>query len=125
MSKESEGVNPRKMATDKLKGYQLNYLRALAHPLKPVILIGQKGVTEMVVLSLEEALDHHELIKVKFIENKSKADKRMMVESIQKATSAHFVGMVGHIATLYRPHPEAAKRKIKLPKRDDANQVNS
>ena len=61
------------MATDKLKGYQLNYLRALAHPLKPVILIGQKGVTEMVVLFLEEALDHHELIKVKFIENKAKA----------------------------------------------------
>ena len=104
--------------TDTLKGYQLNYLRSLAHTLKPVLLVGQKGVTDTVVLSLEEALDHHEIIKVKFIEKKAKADKLAMVEVMQKATAAHFVGMVGHIVTLYRPHPDKKKRKIQLPQRD-------
>ena len=116
--KESEGVKKQRQVVDaKLKGYQLNHLRALAHKLKPVILIGQKGVTESVILSFEEALDHHELIKIKFIENKDKADKREMVDALQHATRAHFVGMVGHIATFYRPHPIAKKRKIVLPQR--------
>jgi RNA-binding protein len=119
-SKESDGVDPPHAApAERLKGYQLNHLRALAHPLKPVILIGQKGITEAVVLSFEEALDHHELIKVKFIENKDRADKRAMIEALQGASRAQFVGMVGHIAIFYRPHPNPEKRKIVLPKRAD------
>lgn len=122
--KKSDDANLQEIASEKLKGYQLNHLRGLAHALKPVILIGQKGVTKTVILSLEEALGHHELIKVKFIENKAKADKRMMVEAMQKGTCAHFVGMVGHIATFYRPHPDAEKRKIVLPQRGDEKTDN-
>jgi len=57
-------------------------------------------------------------IKVKFIENKAKADKLSMLEAMQKATGAYFVGMVGHIATLYRPHPNKKDRKIRLPQKD-------
>ena len=123
--KESEGVNRSEKSTEKLKGYQLNHLRSLAHALKPVILIGQKGVTSTVILSLEEALDRHELVKVKFIENKFKPDKLLMVEAMQHAVRAHFVGMVGHIATFYRPHPVAEKRKILVPQRRDSKKPNS
>lgn len=123
--KESEGANLPEKTTEKLKGYQLNHLRSLAHTLKPVVLIGQKGVTKTVILSLEEALDRHELVKVKFIENKSKPEKLMMVEVMQSAVRAHFVGMVGHIATFYRPHPVAEKRKIVVPQRGDSKKTNT
>ena len=105
---------------NKLKGYQLSYLRGLAHPLKPVLLVGQKGVTATVVQSLQAALDHHELVKIKFIENKAKAEKLAMVDALQQATRAHLVGMVGHTVTFYRPHPDVAQRQIQLPQRHAA-----
>jgi RNA-binding protein len=100
-----------------LKGFQRNYLRGLAHHLKPVVLVGQRGAADEVVKALREALDQHELIKLKFIENKSKADKQTMVDSLLKAAGAQFVGMVGHTATLYRPNDDPQKKRICLPTR--------
>ena len=44
---------------------QLRYLRGLAHDLNPVIMVGNKGVTDALVAELEVALDHHELVKVR------------------------------------------------------------
>jgi len=48
-----------------LSSSQIRYLRGLAHPLKPVLLMGGKGVTAGVLKELEQALDDHELIKVR------------------------------------------------------------
>ncbi|RJQ76846.1 MAG: ribosome assembly RNA-binding protein YhbY [Desulfobacteraceae bacterium] len=103
----------------KLKGYQRKYLRALAHPLKPVILIGLRGVTDEVAVALKEALDRHELIKIKFVESKSKADKNRMIEALQSATQAHLVGMIGHTAIFFRQNADRDKQKISLPQRPD------
>ena len=97
-----------------LSGYQRKYLRGLAHGLKPVILIGQKGKTDTVVKALDEALSHHELVKIKFNEFKEKAEKQRLTALLESETSSHFVGMIGHIAIFYRPHPEPEKRKILL-----------
>jgi RNA-binding protein len=98
-----------------LKGSQRKYLRGLAHGLKPVILIGLKGATEPVAGALEEALAHHELVKIKFIETKDKADKSRMIDDLQRLTGAQLVGTLGHTAILYRAHPDPEKRKITLP----------
>lgn len=100
-----------------LKGYERTYLRGLAHHLKPVVLIGQRGMTDQVIKALHEALEQHELIKVKFIEEKTKAEKRLMVELLCQGGQAHLVGMVGHIAILFRPSSDPEKRKIFLPRR--------
>ena len=59
----------------KLKGFQKKYLRGLAHNLKPVVLIGQKGLTDDLIKSADRALDRHELIKVKFNEFKEREQK--------------------------------------------------
>jgi len=56
----------------KLDGYRRKYLRGLAHGLKPVVFIGQKGLTSEVLSSTEKALETHELIKVKFNDFKEK-----------------------------------------------------
>lgn len=98
-----------------LNGFQRKYLRGLAHPLKSVVLIGQKGATDLVARALDEALNQHELVKIKFIEDKAKSEKKSLVEGLQKRTGAQLVGMIGHTAILYRRQADAEKRKIHLP----------
>ena len=44
---------------------QKQYLKGLAHNLKPVVMLGQHGLTEGVLAEIDAALNHHELIKVK------------------------------------------------------------
>ncbi len=103
------------MKKQELTGSQRKYLRALAHPLKPVVLIGSRGFTEAVTKALDEALLKHELVKIKFNDDKTKAFKVTTNTALEKATNSHLVGMIGHTAIYYRPHPESEKRKIMLP----------
>jgi RNA-binding protein len=98
-----------------LKGFQRRFLRARAHGLDPVVLVGQRGVTEEVLESIHMALLRHELIKLRFIEGKAKDQKAAMAESIVAATGCALVGTIGHTLILFRPHPEEGKRKVDLP----------
>jgi len=100
-----------------LKGFQKKYLRGLAHKLQPVVHIGQRGVTGAVCDSLEEALRTHELIKVKFVENKEKATKKEICAQLEQRAKASLAGLIGHVAIFYRPHPNREERKIVLPQR--------
>lgn len=97
-----------------LKGSQRKYLRAQAHHLKPLVMIGAKGVTEQLMASVDLALKDHELIKVKFGEFKEA--KKEISEEIAQATKSDLVGLIGNIAIFYRRHPQPEKRKITLPK---------
>jgi len=98
-----------------LKGFQKKYLRGLAHSLQPVVFIGQKGLTDALIRSTNEALDTHELIKIKFNDFKEKEQKQDISEKIGITTASEIVGFVGHIATFYRQHKDPEKRKIVVP----------
>jgi RNA-binding protein len=98
---------------DKLKGSQKKYLRAQAHHLKPLVLIGAKGVTKTLIGSVDLALKDHELIKVKFGEFKEA--KKEISEDIAQATKSELIGLIGNIAIFYRQNPDLEKRKIKIP----------
>lgn len=98
---------------DKLKGSQKKYLRAQAHHLKSVVMIGAKGITEHLIGSVDLALKDHELIKVKFVDFKE--SKKEISQEMADKTKSELVGLIGNIAILYRQHPETEKRKIKLP----------
>ena len=98
-----------------LDSSQKKYLRGLAHKLKPVAFVGQKGVTDTLVRAIDEALAFHELIKVKFVEFREKEKKKELTESIGKRTGSEMVGMIGHTAILYRPGADPEQRKIKVP----------
>lgn len=100
-----------------LKGYQKKFLKGLAHGLKPVVFIGQKGLSGSLIGSIRDALDTHELIKVKFIEFKEKQQKAGISEAIEAETSCRLVGIIGHTAIFYRQHADPEKRKITLPLR--------
>jgi len=102
---------------EKLKGYQKKYLKGLVHGMKPLVFIGQKGLSPTVTRAVDESLEKHELIKVKFSDFKEKSQKKEMVAVIEKQTSSELVGMIGHMAIFYREQKNPEKRKIKVPKR--------
>lgn len=98
-----------------LTSSQAKYLRGLAHGLKPVVHIGQKGITSSLLDSVREALSAHELIKLKFIDLKDRRMKAEFAAEIERRTGSGLAGLIGHIAILYRPHPDPEKRRITLP----------
>ncbi|OSM00380.1 ribosome assembly RNA-binding protein YhbY [Magnetofaba australis] len=93
---------------------QRKHLKGLAHALKPMVMVGKEGVTESVVTAADEVLATQELIKVRFQEFKEQRNE--LSEELAERANAHLVGIIGHMATLYRPHANPDKRKIRLPK---------
>jgi len=96
-----------------LSGAQRKYLRGLAHHLKPVVHVGRNGVTDPVLQEIEEALDDHELIKVRLVDPQGR--KKELSEEIADRSAGTWVGMVGNVVTLYRQHPDPEQRKIEIP----------
>ncbi|MEO5377413.1 MAG: ribosome assembly RNA-binding protein YhbY [Magnetococcus sp. DMHC-6] len=92
---------------------QKKYLRGLAHSLKPLILIGGNGVTPNLLAAIDEALEGHELIKIRF--NNHKDQKKELLEEIIIGTNCEAAGMVGHVSMLYRARKEEKKRTIFFP----------
>jgi RNA-binding protein len=96
-----------------LSSQHRKYLRAQAHHLDPLVLIGKQGVTDTVIRAVAEVLDAHEILKIRFNEFKDQKDE--LLGEITRRTGAELVGTIGHVAILYRQHPEEEKRKIVLP----------
>lgn len=78
-------------------------LRAQAHGLKPVIMIGQAGLTAAVLAEIELALDSHELIKVRI--RAEREDRKQISEKICTDTGAALIQTIGQIAVIYRLNP--------------------
>ena len=76
-------------------------LKAQAHHLKPVILLGAKGLTEAVVAETDIALNAHELIKVK-INGAEKEDRIEMANVLCQQLTADLVQIIGNTAIIYR-----------------------
>lgn len=92
-------------------------LRTEAHSQKPVIMIGQAGLTPAVLAEIEIALDCHELIKVRI--RAEREDRKRIGDEIIAATDAEPIQMIGQVAVLYRPNPEKLIKKqapVKKPK---------
>lgn len=96
-----------------LSNKQKQYLKGLAHPLKPVVQLGNNGLTEGVLAEIENALSFHELIKVK-VPSDDKEEKQLIMDAIIGETKAIQVQAIGHILVMYRQSDE---RKISIPKR--------
>lgn len=84
---------------------QRRHLKGLAHPLKPVILMGQAGLTEAVIAATIQALDDHELIKVRLPGMERQARDAALAQ-LAGRTDSTMVTRIGHVAVLYRRHPE-------------------
>lgn len=93
---------------------QRRHLRGLAHPLKPVILIGNSGVSAGVVAETQRALHDHELIKVR-LPGMAREDRDQALVDLAARTDSALVGRIGHVATLYKPRSDL--QRIVLPGR--------
>ena len=76
-------------------------LRSIGHNLNPVVMIGDKGLSEGVMLELNRALEDHELIKVK-VNVAAPQDRREVIEQLCTDSRAELVQAIGKIALLYR-----------------------
>lgn len=93
-------------------GKQRRYLRSLGHHLEPVVRIGKDGVSPGLLKATGEALEQHELIKVKVLEGAG--DRHALAEELAEKAKADLAGVTGRTALLYRRRKKDPK--IKLPK---------
>jgi len=87
---------------------QRRYLRSLAHDLRPVILLGNKGATEAVAKELGQALDIHELVKVK-LSGGDKDERQEQIAFLAGQTGAETVQEIGHVVVLFRRNEQDPK----------------
>lgn len=83
-------------------------LKAQAHHLKPVVLLGAKGLTEAVIAETDIALLSHELIKVK-INGAEREDRIIMADELCQQLQAELVQMIGNTLIMYRKNEEKHK----------------
>ena len=95
-----------------LSNKQKQFLKGLAHGLKPVVLLGSNGLTEGVIVEISNALDIHELIKVK-VPTDDRETKALIFDAITRETGAVKLQTIGHIMVIYR---QSKEKKILLPK---------
>ncbi len=91
----------------KLDRHQTRQLKAMAHALKPVVRVGQNGLTEAVFVEINRALDDHELIKIKL--PGSRQERTDAIDNICVSTAADPVALTGGVAIIFR-------RNIRKPK---------
>jgi RNA-binding protein len=102
---------PESSTTIRLTGKQNRFLRGLGHDLRPYVMVGKLYLSEEVVKSANEALEAHELIKVK-IQEGCLTDRRTVAAELAAETGAAVVQVLGKTFLLYRPNDD---RTITLP----------
>jgi RNA-binding protein len=91
---------------------QKKHLRRLGHPLHPVVMLGNAGLTTGVVKELERALADHELVKVSARVGE-RAARDAALDDLAKQTSSEIVQRIGNVGLFYRR--SAQMPKILLP----------
>jgi len=94
-----------------LSNKEISHLKGRAQLLEPTVFLGKQGVTPAFLQSLDVALTHHELVKIRF--SAFKDERREVAATIATQTASHLVMIVGHVAVFYRPRPVAAGRVTK------------
>jgi RNA-binding protein len=87
---------------------QKKYLRRLAHPLNPIVMLGNAGLTDAVVNELDRALGDHELVKVSARVG-DRIARNHALEALANRTGAEIVQQVGNVGVFYRRGDELAK----------------
>lgn len=95
-----------------LTGKQRRYLRALGHPLAVTVQLGRGGLSEGAVAAVSQALDDHELIKVKLLESAG-LDRHQAAAELAGATKSEIAQVLGNTMLLYRARKEDPQ--IELP----------
>jgi len=85
---------------EELSNRELRQLKARAQLLKPMLKVGKDGLSPAFLKATDDALAHHDLVKVKFDEFKEQ--KKELGPKLAQSVSANLVMQVGHIVVLFR-----------------------
>lgn len=91
---------------------QKKYLRGLGHQLKPVIMIGEAGLSEAVLEEFCSTIEHHELVKVR-VRAGDRETRDNIISDLCAKGSAELVTRIGNVALVFRRNEE--KPQIPLP----------
>jgi RNA-binding protein len=97
-----------------LSGKQRRHLRALGHALDPLVQLGKHGLTPGALRAIDEAIGHHELVKVKLL-TECPEDRDDVAERLAADLKAEVAQTVGRMILLYRRHPKKPVIKLPLP----------
>ena len=92
---------------------QRRHLRGLAHDLKPLIRLGNAGLTDAVAAETTRALHDHELIKVKAPGGGDREARDALFTDLAQRTASALGHRIGNVAVLYRPN--ATLQRIMIP----------
>ena len=90
---------------------QIRELKKLAHHLKPVVMLGQQGISENLINEIDLSLVAHELIKVK-LAGAERTERLALAQQICEQVEAELVQIIGQMAVLYRANPDKKKNRI-------------
>jgi len=96
----------------KLSESQKKFLRGLGHELKPIIMIGDAGLSESLFKEFCSTIEHHELIKVR-VRASDRETRDNMISDLCKKGSAELVTRIGNVALIFRRNNE--KPQVPLP----------
>ena len=80
---------------------QIKELALKVHKLKPVVMIGNKGLTEAVQSEIDQALEHHELIKIR-VASQNREDRDAIIDEVCTVQKALLIKKIGHTFAIYR-----------------------
>lgn len=88
-------------------------LRALANPLKPVVIIGKDGLTENIVVSINDVIKTHELIKISILKTYEGLETKALAELICSTISAELIFVVGRTMVIYKKNKDINRYEVK------------
>mgnify|MGYP000920330545 FL=1 len=97
-----------------LSALERRNLKAHAHHLDPVVMIGNEGISKAVLKAIDLQLLAHELIKVRIF-SEDRAERALMAQQICEELQAHLVQHIGKLLVLFRPHAQKSKIDPTLP----------
>jgi RNA-binding protein len=87
---------------------QKKHLRRLAHPMSPIVMLGNAGLTPGVVKELDRALTDHELVKVSARVGE-RGTRDAALDDLAKQTSSEIVQRIGNVGVFYRRNQDLPK----------------
>ena len=94
---------------------QKKYLRGRGHALKPLIMVGDAGLSDSLLAEFESTLNHHELIKVR-VRVGDRDARDAIIKKLCSDSAAVLIQRIGNVALLYRPNlQKKPEKRIRIP----------
>ena len=97
---------------EELNNAQIRKLKGMAQRMDASLKVGKQGLSDGFIKTLNEELERHELVKLKFVEFKDQ--RKELAPQLAERTQSHLVTLLGNVVVLYRRNPDESKQKIKF-----------